>query len=63
MKVLVDKLPQRKEDCLFCLQGRDGFHRCYFKLEAYDFDHFSTTYRNCFLTQDQECPYLKEANK
>lgn len=60
MKVLVDKLPKTKEECLFCLEANGGFHRCCFKLESYDFHGLTTTYHDCFLTQDLECPYLKE---
>lgn len=63
MKVLVDKLPKTKEECLFCIEDRGGFHRCSFKLGAYDFHGLTTTYRDCFLTQNLECPYLKEDNK
>ena len=63
MKVLVDKLPKTKEECLFCLNGRYDFHRCGFKLHEYDFNGLTTGYRDCFLTQGHECPYLKENNK
>ena len=63
MKVLVDKLPKTKEECLFCLESREGFHRCSFKLEAYDFHGLTTNYSDCFLTQGIECPYLKEETK
>ena len=62
MKILVDKLPQTNDDCLFCLKGDDGYHRCLFNLDAYDFSHLSTTYRDCYLTHGKECPYLKETN-
>lgn len=60
MKILVDKLPKTKDECLFCLRGSDEFHRCLFNMEAYDFAHLSTTYQDCYLTRGKECPYLKE---
>lgn len=60
MKILVDKLPKIKDECLFCLRGSDEFHRCLFNMEAYDFAHLSTTYQDCYLTRGKECPYLKE---
>ena len=63
MKVLVDKLPTTREECLFCLEDRGGFHKCGFKLHVYDFHGLTTDYRDCFLTQNLECPYLKEDNK
>lgn len=62
MKIIVDKLPKTKDECLFCIKGDNSYHRCLFSLDAYDFSHLSTTYQDCHLTRDKECPYLKEIN-
>lgn len=60
MKILVDKLPQTKDECLFCIHSSGEHHRCLFSMEAYDFANLSTTYQDCYLTRGKECPYLKE---
>ena len=63
MKIIVDKLPTKKEDCLFCfINNLDKYnsHKCFFKMSEYEFGGLHTSMRDCFLTQGLECPYLKE---
>ena len=63
MKLLVDKLPQTKEECIFCVLSNEPYHRCIFELSAYDLGNGCSFYfHNCALTRGKECPYLKEAN-
>jgi hypothetical protein len=62
MKILVDKLPQTKDECLFCVEGNGGCHRCLFHMGAYDYHGLTTNYYDCYLTTGRECPYLKETN-
>ena len=67
MKILVDKLPEKKEDCIFCIINdyrNTDFHKCLFSLDAYDYGSAGATFdtRSCALTKGQECPYLKEVN-
>ena len=64
MKLLVDKLPKTKEECLFCIISREPFHRCILDLQSYDLSYGCTFgSRNCALVRGEECPYLKEEIK
>ena len=64
MKVIVDKLPTKKEECLFCFTNtldKYNSHRCLFKVSEYEFgDGLHCSYNDCFLSQGLKCPYLKE---
>lgn len=61
MKLLVDKLPEAKEECLFCLKAGDTFHRCLFSLGAYDLSYGCSFYSDsCALVREKQCPYLTE---
>lgn len=64
MKVIVDKLPTKKEDCLFCFTNtldKYGSHKCFFKVCEFEFgDGLHCSYNDCFLSQGLKCPYLKE---
>ena len=63
MKLLVDKLPQTKEKCIFCVLSNEPYHRCIFELSAYDLGNgCSFRVHSCALTRGKECPYLKENN-
>ena len=65
MKIIVDKLPTKKEDCLFCFvetgsMHESDCHKCFFKMSDYEFGGLHTSMKDCFLTQGLKCPYLKE---
>ena len=61
MKLLVDKLPQTKEECIFCVLSNEPYHRCIFELSAYDLGNGCSFWaHSCALTRGKECPYLKE---
>ena len=66
MKIIVDKLPARKEDCLFCFQEtgsihKSDYHKCFFKISEHEFKHgLQCSSNNCFLSQGLRCPYLKK---
>lgn len=63
MKLLVDKLPQTQEECIFCVLLNEPYHHCMFELSAYELGNgYSFCTRSCSLTRGKECPYLKEAN-
>ena len=61
MKLLVDKLPQTKEECIFCVLSNKPYHRCILDLSSYDLDHGCSFWSNsCALSRGKECLYLKE---
>ena len=64
MKIIVDKLPTKKEDCLFCIKEHienSPFHGCMFQIDSSDFRHgLSTDIDTCYLECGKKCPYLKE---
>ena len=60
MKIIVDKLPKTKEECLFCIEGNGGCHRCLFHMDAWDYHEITTNYYDCKLTKNEACPYLEE---
>jgi hypothetical protein len=64
MKVIVDKLPTKKEDCLFCIKNYiedSPFHSCMFQINASDFGNgLGTDIDTCYLECGKKCPYLKE---
>ena len=61
MKLLVDKLPKTKEECIFCILSNEPYHRCMLDLRAYDLSYGCTFWaNNCALTRDEKCTYLQE---
>ena len=72
MKIIVDKLPTKKEDCLFCYTNTlDNYnsHKCLLKFCGHEVgdglhcsygDGLHCSYNNCSLSQGLKCPYLKE---
>ena len=61
MKLLVDKLPKTKEECIFCISSNEPYHRCMFDLSAYDLGHGCSFWSNsCALARGEECSYLQE---
>ena len=64
MKIIVDKLPTKKEDCLFCIKEYiedSPFHSCMFQIDASDFGNgLSTDIDTCYIECNKKCPYLKE---
>lgn len=63
MKVIVDKLPDRKEDCIFCLLGHEKWHKCLFQVHHDDtqgLGGISLSTDDCYLDCGKKCPYLKE---
>lgn len=52
MRVIVDELPDKPEDCLFAEYiGMTSKYKCMFKHGMYS---------RCNLDCDKECPYLKK---
>lgn len=64
MKILVDKLPDTPEQCLFCIKSHDIFpSKCKLRLENNDYGDpliWSMRCRNaCALCKGEPCPYLQ----
>ena len=71
VKILVNSLPKKPEDCPFAIMaghdilGNEVFPNCQFKGNHYSdgdlYDHFSfSPHRNtCNLSENKECPYLQ----
>jgi hypothetical protein len=65
MKIIVDKLPTKKEDCIFCLIDSidKKWHKCLFRVHHSDtkgIGGISLSTDDCYLACKKRCPYLKE---
>lgn len=67
MKILVNKLPDKPEQCLFCIEpptyAIEYPCKCKFMLNATDYDDgliwSKISYNNCSLCNNKPCPYLQ----
>lgn len=66
MKILVNKLPDKPEQCLFCIDYAGKFEypcKCRLMLEGRDYDNGLTwsvrSPNNCVLYNNKPCPYLQ----
>lgn len=64
MKILVNKLPDTPEQCLFCIKSDDTFpSKCKLRLDNTDYDEpliwSMRSNNNCVLHKNEACPYLQ----
>lgn len=58
MKIIVDKLPEKSFDCLFCLVKKDIVN-CMIKTKFESTDEYKG-YCSCVLNNKEKCPYLQK---
>ena len=64
MKIFVDKLPEKPEECLFCIDSNRTFpSKCKLRLDGMDYgDPLMWSFidnNNCVLYKGEPCPYLQ----
>lgn len=64
MKILVNKLPDAPEQCMFCIKPYDIFpSKCKLRLDDADYGNgliwSMTSNNNCVLYKEEICPYLQ----
>ena len=64
MKIFVNKLPDKPEQCLFCIDSHGTFpSKCKLRLDNTDYGEPLTwsfsSHNNCVLCKGESCPYLQ----
>lgn len=64
MKILVNELPDKPEQCLFCIESHDTFpSKCKLRLDNTDYGEpllwSMRSNNNCVLCKGEPCPYLQ----
>ena len=64
MKILVNELPDKPEQCLFCIDSRGTFpSKCKLRLDNSDYGDSLmwsfNSHNNCVLYKNKPCPYLQ----